>query len=58
VTGIFVEKGKVCLLNPKEVVEATYQRHLEVAVKRDLLDLKGNDEVNGGSGVVARRLAD
>jgi len=36
-----VEKGKVCLLKPQEVVEAAYQRHLEVAVKRDLLDLKG-----------------
>src|SRR5579859_1646330 len=36
-----VEKGKVCLLNPKELVEAAYQRHLEVAVNRDLLELKG-----------------
>jgi hypothetical protein len=36
-----VEKGKVCLLNPKELVEAAYQRHLEVAVSRELLDLKG-----------------
>ena len=36
-----VEKGKVCLLNPKELAEAAYQRHLEVAVNRDLLELKG-----------------
>ena len=36
-----VEKGNVCLMNPKEQVEAAYQRHLEVAVSRDLLDLKG-----------------
>ena len=36
-----VEKGKVCLLNPKELVEVAYLRHLEVAVNRDALDLKG-----------------
>jgi hypothetical protein len=36
-----VEKGNVCLLNPKELVEAAYQKHLEVAVNRDLLELKG-----------------
>src|SRR4029077_5620065 len=36
-----VEKGKVCLLNPKELVDSAYQKHLEVAVSRELLDLKG-----------------
>jgi hypothetical protein len=36
-----VEKGKVCLLNPKGSVEVAYQRHLEVAVSHDLLELKG-----------------
>ncbi len=36
-----VEKGRVCLLNPKELAEVAFQRMLEVAVKRELLDLKG-----------------
>src|SRR6202795_861346 len=36
-----VEKGRVCLLNPKELVETAYQRHLELAVNRDVLELKG-----------------
>ena len=36
-----VEKGKVCLLNPKKVAEAAFLRTLEVAVNRELLDLEG-----------------
>ena len=36
-----VEKGRVCLLNPKEVAEAAYQRTLEIAVQKELLDLQG-----------------
>ncbi len=36
-----VEKGRVCLLRPAEWAEAAFQRTLEVAVKRELLDLKG-----------------
>jgi len=36
-----VEKGRVCLLNPKEVAEAAFLRTLEIAVNRELLDLEG-----------------
>ncbi|HUL34908.1 MAG TPA: glycoside hydrolase family 57 protein [Candidatus Eisenbacteria bacterium] len=36
-----VEKGRVCLLNPEEIVEVGFQRTLEVAVKRDALALEG-----------------
>jgi alpha-amylase/alpha-mannosidase (GH57 family) len=36
-----LEKGRVCLLNPETIVTADYQRILEVAVTRDVLDLKG-----------------
>jgi len=36
-----VEKGRVCLLNPKVVAEAAYQRTLEIAVQKELLDLQG-----------------
>ena len=33
--------GKKAEKTVKELMEAAYQRHLEVAVNRDLLDLKG-----------------
>jgi alpha-amylase/alpha-mannosidase (GH57 family) len=36
-----VEKGRLCLLNPKDLAEAAYHRTLEVAVNREVLDLKG-----------------
>lgn len=36
-----LEKGRVCLLNPETIVTADYQRILEVAVTREVLDLKG-----------------
>ena len=34
-----VERGRVCLLNPRELAEVAYQRTLEVAVKREALEL-------------------
>jgi alpha-amylase/alpha-mannosidase (GH57 family) len=43
-----VEQGRVCLLNPKEVVEAAFQRTLEVAVKREALDLEGRSRFSLG----------
>src|SRR6202166_4808979 len=43
-----VEKGRVCLLNPKELVETAYQRHLELAVNRDVLQLKGGTKFTVG----------
>ena len=36
-----VEKGRVCLLNPKDVAEVAFLRTLEIAVNRELLDLGG-----------------
>ena len=36
-----VEKEQVCLLNPKTIVEAAFRRTLEVAVRRDAMNLKG-----------------
>jgi alpha-amylase/alpha-mannosidase (GH57 family) len=36
-----IEKGRVCLLNPETIVSAAYGRILEVAVNRELLDLRG-----------------
>ena len=36
-----VEKERVCLLNPETMVQAAFQRTLEVAVRKDALNLKG-----------------
>jgi alpha-amylase/alpha-mannosidase (GH57 family) len=36
-----VEKGRLCLLNPKRVADAAYERILEVAIERSELNLKG-----------------
>jgi alpha-amylase/alpha-mannosidase (GH57 family) len=36
-----VEKGKLCLLNPREAVQAAFDRNLEVSLKKDQLNLKG-----------------
>jgi alpha-amylase/alpha-mannosidase (GH57 family) len=36
-----IEKGRVCLLNPETIVAAEYGRILEVAVTREVLDLRG-----------------
>jgi alpha-amylase/alpha-mannosidase (GH57 family) len=43
-----VEKGRVCLLNPKNVVSAAFDRILEVCVKRDQIDLKGQKSLRLG----------
>src|SRR5271165_3363923 len=36
-----LEKDRVCLLHPEQIVTAEYQRILEVAVTREVLDLRG-----------------
>jgi alpha-amylase/alpha-mannosidase (GH57 family) len=36
-----VEKDRVCLLNPSTIVSAAYDRILEVAVTREVVDLRG-----------------
>jgi len=43
-----VEKGRVCLLNPKLAVEVAYERFLEVAVQKEQLDLKGQSKLRLG----------
>jgi alpha-amylase/alpha-mannosidase (GH57 family) len=43
-----VEKGRVCLLNPKRVAEAAYERILEVAIQKDEFDLKGQTKLRLG----------
>ena len=48
VQGFAVEKGRVCLLNPKLVADAAYERILEVAIHNDQLDLKGQTKLRLG----------
>jgi alpha-amylase/alpha-mannosidase (GH57 family) len=43
-----VEKERVCLLNPKSVAEAAFERILEVAVRRNQLNLKGQSRLRLG----------
>jgi alpha-amylase/alpha-mannosidase (GH57 family) len=43
-----VERGRVCLLNPKEIAVAAFERILEVAVRRDEINLKGQTKVRLG----------
>jgi alpha-amylase/alpha-mannosidase (GH57 family) len=43
-----VEKGRLCLLNPKTVAEASFDRILEVAVQRSELNLKGQAKMKLG----------
>jgi alpha-amylase/alpha-mannosidase (GH57 family) len=43
-----VEKGRLCLLNPKTVAEASFDRILEVAIHRSEIDLKGQSELKLG----------
>src|ERR1700676_4221443 len=52
-----IEKGRVCLLNPKNVASAAFDRILEVTVQRDQIDLKGKRIWGGGGrwGPAARR---
>jgi alpha-amylase/alpha-mannosidase (GH57 family) len=43
-----VEKERVCLLNPKSVAEAAFERILEVAIQRNQLNLKGQNKLRLG----------
>jgi hypothetical protein len=43
-----VEKALVCLLNPKLVAEAAFERVLEVAINKDQLNLKGQTKLRLG----------
>ncbi len=43
-----VEKGRVCLLNPKSAANAAFDRILEVTVQRDQIDLKGRKSLRLG----------
>jgi alpha-amylase/alpha-mannosidase (GH57 family) len=43
-----VETGKLCLLNPKGVAEAAFDRILEICVARDALSLKGQKSLRLG----------
>jgi alpha-amylase/alpha-mannosidase (GH57 family) len=43
-----VEKGRLCLLNPKSVAEASFDRILEVAIHRSEIDLNGRSMLNLG----------
>lgn len=43
-----VEKGRLCLLNPKTVAEACFDRILEVAIHRSEIDLKGQSKLKLG----------
>jgi hypothetical protein len=43
-----VEKGRVCLLNPKELAQAAFDRTLEVSVNRSEINLKGQNTLRLG----------
>jgi alpha-amylase/alpha-mannosidase (GH57 family) len=43
-----VEKGRLCLLNPKSVAEASFDRILEVAIHRSEIDLNGRSMLKLG----------
>jgi hypothetical protein len=43
-----VEKGRVCLLNPKDIAQAAFERILEVSVNRSELCLKGQKTLRLG----------
>lgn len=46
-----VEKNRVCLLRPDTIVAAAYQRTLEVAIRKEALDLKGITKLRLGVAV-------
>ena len=48
VHGFAVEKERVCLLNPKLVAEAAFERVLEVAINKDQINLKGQSKLRLG----------
>lgn len=39
-----VEEGRVCLLNPKDLVEVAFQKILEIGVKKELLKVEGRSK--------------
>jgi alpha-amylase/alpha-mannosidase (GH57 family) len=43
-----VEKGRVCLLNPAKIVEVAFDRTLELAVRKEALDLQGVGKLSLG----------
>ena len=43
-----VEKGRVCLLNPQTVAEVAFDRNLEVSIRREELNLKGQTKLRLG----------
>jgi hypothetical protein len=43
-----VETGRVCLLNPESVAEAAFDRILEISIRRDQLNLKGQKKLKLG----------
>lgn len=43
-----VEKDRVCLLNPKAVAEAAFERILEMAIQKDQFNLKGQSKLKLG----------
>ncbi len=43
-----VEKGRVCLLNPKSAAQAAFDRILEVSINRGEIDLKGQKSLRLG----------
>jgi len=48
VKEIGVEKNRVCLLHPETVVAAAFQRTLEVAIRKEALELKGVSKLRLG----------
>ncbi len=48
VQGFAVEKGLVCLLNPKAVAEVAFERILEVAIHKDQINLTGQSKLRLG----------
>jgi len=48
VQGFAVEKGLVCLLNPKAVAEVAFERILEVAIHKDQINLTGQGKLRLG----------
>ena len=43
-----VERKNVCLLNPKDIVEVAFDRILEVAIRREALDIAGRKSLRLG----------
>ena len=43
-----VEKGRVCLLNPQSVAQVAFDRNLEVSIRREELNLKGQTKLKLG----------